>query len=394
MYARICRKAKRSWTSKYTRCILSVARGTREAPMTALLLACATGSFEVANPTRPDADIAFRDSDTVVQDDTGAGHPPDDASAPDWEPTTDIYQHCFSDFMSPEYPLPDYDRSGARIGSHCLGTDHQAIPDDIEQVVFIGDSVTLGSPPADSSQWYRNVLMHRLADRYGLQKAGWTWQNVDIISGKPLQRFDGDFGVCAWWGARTDDLVLSNQLPDCLPESSRGKSTLVIITSGGNDVFKQVQAKAEGTDDEQITAAYDEWVLLMREGLEWLKEPGRFSNGVYVIFANVYEYSDGTGDLGSCPGADWFGFGAIDTTHIDALTRRAMDDYLQMAVDTETDMLLMREGFCGHGFNAGDPSAPCYRGTNAPVWFDETCIHPNARGHSGIADMVMSVIEE
>ena len=96
----------------------------------------------------------------------------------------------------------------------------------------------------------------------------------------------------------------------------------------------------------------------------------------------------------SCPGADWFGFGAIDTTHIDALTRRAMGDYLQMAVDTQTDMSLMREGFCDHGFNAGDASAPCYRGTSAPVWFDETCIHPNARGNAAIADMVMSVIEE
>ncbi len=351
-----------------------------------LVLGCAGDPYSSVLPQRSPGDPHAPD--------TGAQSEPDTGESTPGEPDGTIYEDCFADFMGTEYPLPDYDAAGARIASHCQGTDHQDIPQDIERVVFIGDSVTMGSPPTDSKDWYRNRLMVTLADRYGLQEAGWEWQNVDIFSGKPYERFDGDFGVCAWWGARTDDLLLSNQLPDCLPEEERHKKTLVFITSGGNDVFKQVQAKGEGATDSTIDAAYVEWVRLMREALEWLKEPGRFPNGVYVVFSNVYEYSDGTGDLGSCPGADMFGFGGIDTTHIDELTRQAMGDYLQMAADTQFDMLLMREAFCGHGYNAGQTNVPCYRGGGAEVWFDTTCIHPNGDGHAAIAQMMLSVLDE
>ena len=328
-----------------------------------------------------------------AHDDDGGSDDPDTNDQPQQDNVDDIYQTCFSEFMGSDYDLPDYDAAGAIINSSCTGTDHQDIQG-IERVVFVGDSITVGSPPTDSTDWYRNVLADDLADRYGLEKPGWAWQNVDILSGDPWENFDGDFGVCAWWGARTDDLLLSNQLPDCMPESARDKTTLVVITAGGNDVFKQIQAQMEGESDATIAAEFDEWVQLMRDALEWLTDPANFEAPVYVVFANVYEYSDGTGQLSSCPGADMVGYGLADTGYIDKLTTAAMGEYLQMAVDTQTDMLFMREAFCGHGFNAGDSRAPCYRGSNAATWFDETCIHPNAAGHDAIAEMFKDVIYE
>jgi lysophospholipase L1-like esterase len=327
-------------------------------------------------------------------EDEEPSEPETDDTGAETRPTpTDVYGTCFSSFMDPAYPLPDYDISGATIGSHCSGTDHQDI-EDIERVVFIGDSVTLGTPPTGAADWYRNRLADVLSSRFGLLAPGWAWQNVDILAGDPLERFDGDFGVCAWWGARTDDLLLSDQLPDCLPEESRDLRTLVIITAGGNDVFKQVQSKMEGATDAEIEAATVEWVALMEEGLAWIKEPGRFPSGVHVIFANVYEYTDGGGNLGACPGASLFGFGTVDTGTIDELTRWAMGEYLRMATERGADMLFLREAFCGHGFNAQAGAGYCDRGANNAIWFDDTCIHPNAAGHGAIVDMVMSVIDE
>jgi hypothetical protein len=57
-------------------------------------------------------------------------------------------------------------------------------------------------------------------------------------------------------------------------------------------------------------------------------------------------------------------------------------------------MIFLFEAFCGHGFRADDPTAPCYRGPGTATWFDATCIHPNAAGHDHIAAMFTAVIDE
>ena len=67
---------------------------------------------------------------------------------------------------------------------------------------------------------------------------------------------------------------------------------------------------------------------------------------------------------------------------------------MSIAVDTGTDMLILLETFCGHGFNYDDPDGRCYRGPDAELWFDLTCIHPNPIGHAVIADMFFNVVQE
>jgi hypothetical protein len=57
-------------------------------------------------------------------------------------------------------------------------------------------------------------------------------------------------------------------------------------------------------------------------------------------------------------------------------------------------MVFMLEHFCGHGFRRDDPAGRCYRGPDADLWFDLTCIHPNPTGHQMLSDMFMAVVEE
>jgi lysophospholipase L1-like esterase len=64
-----------------------------------------------------------------------------------------------------------------------------------------------------------------------------------------------------------------------------------------------------------------------------------------------------------------------------------------VAAETSTDMLFMNENFCGHGFAKDDTSGPCHRGAGAELWFDPTCIHPNAEGHAAIARMFLEVVD-
>ena len=138
------------------------------------------------------------------------------------------------------------------------------------------------------------------------------------------------------------------------------------------------------------------FVQLMREAIEWITAPGRFPNGVYVVFANMFEFTDGTGDTSTCPAAELSGLGAPwdDPTALQEMMIYANEQYMDIAVSTGTDMIFMLEEFCGHGHARNDPAAPCYRGPGQDRWFDDTCIHPNPMGHAEISAMFQAVIEE
>ena len=94
------------------------------------------------------------------------------------------------------------------------------------------------------------------------------------------------------------------------------------------------------------------------------------------------------------PGAALAGYEAIDDPELTNMVIHAMEQYVSVSVDTGTDMLFLLEHFCGHGYNRDDPDGRCYRGADAELWFDLTCIHPNAGGHDAISNMFMSMVDE
>ena len=72
----------------------------------------------------------------------------------------------------------------------------------------------------------------------------------------------------------------------------------------------------------------------------------------------------------------------------------ANEQYMKIAVDTQSDVTFMLESFCGHGYKRNDPTSPCYRGPNQALWFDLTCIHPSNEGHVALADLFFKTIAE
>lgn len=274
---------------------------------------------------------------------------------------------CFANLQG-TMPGPDYDKFGAKILASCAGTHHQDIQG-IEKVVFLGDSITVGTPPTLPGDFYRNRLASELRLKFG--------STLEVKS-------------CADWGARTDDLLGGkNQISRCWPNGTETKKTLVVMTNGGNDVAAWAQKKLP-TD--QAIAMADDAAQKLRDAVTWLKEPGRFTNGVYVTFANVYEFTDTSADLSSCPAASVAGFsgqwpdGRAAITHL-------QEQYMKIAVDTQTDLVFLFETFCGHGFKRNDSSLQCYRGANTDLLFDLTCIHPTPKGHGRIAGLFEKVIK-
>ena len=337
------------------------------------LASCGAQSDDPADSPGGDADAdtdtdvdVDADSDTDVDSD-GDG----DAGEGEGEPQG-IRERCFPEIGSGDEPGPDYDQFEPVVGSHCSGTNHQDIAG-IERVVFLGDSITEGTPPSLSVQFYRSVLAERLHARFG--------QDVDVTN-------------CSAWGARTDDLLLPphEQIRERF-DDIEDRRTLVVMTVGGNDMSSVAQDSLDGASPEDAVTAVDGALELLREAVDWLVDPAHFPNGVFVVMANVYEFTDGTGDLPSCPGAGLAGFTQPwpDGRHA---FLQMNEGIMRIAVETGTDMIFLMESFCGHGFHAGEPDNECFRGQDAETWFDFTCIHPNPTGHEKIADLFQDVIEE
>lgn len=308
-----------------------------------------------------------------------------------------IFEMCFGDqFVNAPNLGPDYDQFSPVIGSHCLGTDHQDITD-IERVVFLGDSITVGTPPTLPADVYRTQLADDLTDDFSLMAPDLLWQLYDIFNGTTVVRDSGSFASCSKWGARTDDLLSPGyQIEDCFPPETRELRTLVVMTVGGNDISSLTQDAIDGASEEMLWDEITSAVELQRAAVEWLKDPENFPNGAFVVFANIYEFTDGTGEVMSCDVSGLAGFDqpvpAPDQL-VDMIVW-ANEQYMSIAVDTQADMIFLLESFCGHGFQADNPEAPCYRGPGAETWFDLTCIHPNPTGHDQVTDLFEAVIAE
>lgn len=291
---------------------------------------------------------------------------------------------------------PNYDQYSPVVGSHCMGTDHQDITG-VERVVFLGDSITVGTPPTGSNDFYRAKLADALVAKFGLSAPNLLWKSADPVNGTAIIKDSGDFSSCSKWGANTDDLLQNgNQILDCFPANKLSKRTLVIITMGGNDVSSVTKAATNGATMAELSMKVETFVQYMRDAVKWFYEPGRFPNGVFVVFANNYEFTDGTGDVQSCDVSGLAGFDqpVPSPQELKALVVYANEQYLKIAVDNGADMIFLLEDFCGHGFNSDNPAAPCYRGPGNANWFDLTCIHPNPTGHKHITDMFMAVVNE
>jgi lysophospholipase L1-like esterase len=264
------------------------------------------------------------------------------------------------------WPLqPQYDQFDPVMGSHCVGTNHQDI-EGVEKLVFLGDSITQGTPPSPQADFYRTVLGAAMEQRF---------PGLEVVE-------------CANNGDRIDD-ILQTQVVECFP-APEPKKTLVVMTIGGNDIIRWAE---QNYSLEQAEADANMLGAAMQATIEWFQDPSRFPNGVYVVFSNIYEFTDGTGEIGNCPGAQFIGLPPTYTDGVAAIATLE-EHYMRIAVETQTDVILLLENFCGHGYSRDDPNSTCYLGRGAPLWFDLTCIHPNPDGHHALAGLFQQVIEE
>ncbi|PKN55482.1 MAG: hypothetical protein CVU56_21075 [Deltaproteobacteria bacterium HGW-Deltaproteobacteria-14] len=378
-------------------------------------------------------------ADAAVADAVADSAGPSDTTADTAPPS--IADRCFSGLAGgapTDLVGPDYDHiPGLVAGSHCFGTNHQDITD-VERVVFLGDSMTVGTPNEEhllsitNSHFYRNRLAEWLADAFALDRGepvvSWgLWKSYDYATGKGGLRESGDFANCAKWGARTDDFLAGgDQIGECFPDGGSAARTLIVFTMGGNDLAAITQRGGEASADEAESGYPSVWALAesavayLEEAIVWLKSAEHFPNGSYVVFGNPYEFTDSTGRTDSCtPRASLTipGVGELDLSTLGlsvgsiagfqewahpevqaAIVVWIMNEYARIVAEHQVDMVWALERFCGHGYIAtgpdADPNNRCYLGPDAELWFDVSCIHPNAAGHNALFEMFRAVVEE
>jgi len=337
------------------------------------------------------------DDGTPGDDDAGDDDAGDDDTTGDDDDTWDsnpTFDQCFGDLD----PVVTYAGTELTIGTHCMGTDHQAISG-VERVVFIGDSVTVGTPPTAADDWWRNRVADDLVDLWGLEAPGWDWENVSLWDGTVYTTESGDFSCCAKWGARTDDLMLEphQQIQTCIPEDARNQMNLVLMTIGGNDLFNLLEEIRDGVDPAESEAQWQGAIEDLQDAVHYLKGSDDFPGGIHLVVANIFDVTDETGalDIAECTGPEWIG---LYDPLLDPLTHDLaiawQEEVAALASETGSDLVFMGEHFCGHGYNYADATGRCYRGGVSEVWYDLTCMHPSAAGHEAISEMFMATILE
>jgi lysophospholipase L1-like esterase len=208
----------------------------------------------------------------------------------------------------------------------------------------------------------------------------------DLLSTDLQAKFPGlTFVHAAQQGAITD--VFSDNQPTDAPllktqiaglGSSYTGDVLVSITIGGNDLNAHALAAISNTDA-PIRGELD---THLAAELTELTTAGRLGSGkVYVVIANIYDFTDGQGDFATVMCGPGVNISATATK----TSFGAWNDVISTNIGKVGGALYdMHADFTGHGYNNSDKTQ---------VWYDSSsCIHPNALGHDAIRRSIYKIV--
>ncbi len=341
-----------------------------------LAAGCADASGDVVAADTVGADHAGHDMSATSDSGVGDAGDAGDASAgdanavgPDVADPPDVaddsafakYRACFPHLVDAISLEIEFD---AEVSDTCAGTAHQDI-DDVDKLVIMGDSISDGAGASSNVNAYFSILHASLETHFG--------HSIELVN-------------CAVGGAVNSGLV--GQINNCFT-AQESMRTLVVFTSGGNDIANMAFSKLSTADG---LAAVDTMVGHLDAAVAMFDDTTRWPEGVFVVFADVYEYTDATANMSSCPLAALGGLSGTWEAGLPVFAYMT-SEYGRIAAEYGRDVIFMEETFCGHGFAADSPESPCNEvaGDN---WFSFDCIHPNNAGHKAIADLFYSVVTQ
>lgn len=244
------------------------------------------------------------------------------------------------------------------------------LPVDPVRLVYLGDSISAGYGATRASLAYTALL------RKNTRWEGFADEDLETSFPGLEEVIDVSRG-----GATTDSL-LAQQIP--LLDAELGGApaeggTIVVFTIGGNDA----QSALLPTSDP--AAVIDAALANFEDIVDELTSPDRFAGPVWLYATNVYEPSDGTGQVDDC----FFGISyASALPELDRFT----DELFALGADRGVAIVDLRAHFRGHGFRHAETDLEAYEADDPSLWFAEDCIHPNNRGHHEIRRLFHAAI--
>lgn len=242
-------------------------------------------------------------------------------------------------------------------------------PTDAARIIFFGDSITEGVGGTATTK-YTALLQHN-------DDGAWPdWADNDLAARFPnlTEVVDVSLG-----GATTASVVASqlDQVDAAVGPTALGP-TLIVGTIGGNDLLDVVFSG-------DVEAGIDAVLGNLEAITSFFLDPARFPDGAYLAITNVYDPTDGVGQVEEC----FFGF---DLSAVIPEFDRLEADTRSLAERDGWSLVDMRGHFLGHGFRYdedGDWADPA----DPTLWFEPDCIHPNERGHHEIRRLFLASLD-
>jgi lysophospholipase L1-like esterase len=245
-------------------------------------------------------------------------------------------------------------------------------------LVGLGDSVTAGFGAAKGRSYFDRLAGPSAADEYpelrGLNLRAvlpnLSITNLSVSGSTSLQH------------VRQQLPRLTRQHPDTLG--------IIVLTTGGNDLIHNYgrTEPSEGALFGATVAQAAPWVtnFAVRLGQMVATITNQFPGGAHVFLADIYDPTDGLGDIGRAgPLPDWPDGLALHTEF-----NRIIRDFAGRHGNVH--LVPMHRAFLGHGIHCTQFWREHYAAADPHYWFHDNLEDPNDRGYDAIRRLFLREI--
>ena len=250
------------------------------------------------------------------------------------------------------------------------------------------------SREAFSKPWSeREVLLIGLGDSvtagFGARKA---YAYFNRLVTNPPDEFEAMRGICL--SAVLPNLHYTNlsmsgstsmehaekQIPG-LPMAGSNVLALVVMTTGGNDLIHNY-GRTPPRDQAMYGATFEEakpWITNFASRLDSMVDQieKHFSGGCEIFIADIYDPTDGYGDIQRTGLPAWKDAGEILAAYNDLLHQLPQKHQ-------HVHIINMRDGFLGHGIHCTQFWSKHYDSSDPHYWYYSNLEDPNERGYDAL----------
>jgi lysophospholipase L1-like esterase len=180
--------------------------------------------------------------------------------------------------------------------------------------------------------------------------------------------------------------LVETQLPR-LPQVDTNTIGFVVMTTGGNDLIHNY-GRTPPREQAMYGATLEQakpWVAHFEQRLEQIMNTliTNFPGGCHIFLADIYDPTDGVGDIKSAGLPAW-----PDGTALLAEYNRIIAACA--ARHTQVHLIRFHDTFLGHGIHCTQPWAKHYDSKDPHYWYYENLEDPNERGYDVIRRLFLN----